>query len=231
MSGDVLTAEVDRAPWRGKTISEAKFRRMWGDASLSITEIGRRLGIGCNAVRSRAATRGLGERPIKHPRMSTKKIDDEAMRKLWVAGTPIDEICAKLGVGNASVRLAVQRLGLAARPRGGVRGARAMQVNGSDERLREMWEAGVRRDDIAAYFGFKPSGIRSAVKTLGLSPRAIGGPNRTITLDEFLQIGLARKLAESAARTQAEMIRREMADCTLNGSIPTGFHHAKAARS
>lgn len=49
---------------RGKAISEAEFRRMWQDASLSITDIGRHLGIGCNAVRSRAAVRGLGERPI-----------------------------------------------------------------------------------------------------------------------------------------------------------------------
>ena len=210
---------------RGKTISEAEFRRMWQDASLSITDIGRHLGIGCNAVRSRAAVRGLGERPIKHPRMTTKKIDDDAMRRLWAKGVPIEEICAALGVSKAPVRLAVKRLGLPARPNGGVRGTRAMVLNGSDGRLREMWEAGVRRADIAAHFGFKPAGIRGALKALGLDPRPVGGPNRTITLDEFLQIELDRKLAESAARTQAEMIRRNMAD--YSGARPTGIEHAR----
>lgn len=213
---------------RGKTISEAEFRRMWQDANLTITEIGRRLGIGCNAVRSRAAVRGLGERPIKHPRMSTKKIDDDAMRKLWAKGVPIDEICDQLGVGKASIRLAIKRLGLPARPHGGVRGTRAMVLNGLDGRMREMWEAGVRRADIAAHFGFKPAGIRRALKSLGLTPRAVGGPNRTITLDDFMQLELARKLAEQAARTQAEMIRRNMADHTNTGARPTGFEQARA---
>lgn len=213
---------------RGKTISEAEFRRMWQDESLTITEIGRRLGIGCNAVRSRAAVRGLGDRPIKHPRMSTKKIDDDAMRKLWVKGVPIDEICDRLGVGKASIRLAIKRLGLTARPHGGVRGTRAMMLHGLDGRLREMWEAGVKRADIAAHFGFKPAGIRRALKTLGLEPRPAGGPNRTITLDEFLQVELARKMAEQAARTQAEMIRRNMADYTNTGAQPTGFKQARA---
>lgn len=212
---------------RGKTISEAEFRRMWQDANLTITEIGRRLGVGCNAVRSRAAVRGLGDRPIKHPRMSTKKIDDDAMRKLWEKGVPIDEICDQLGVGKASIRLAIKRLGLLARPHGGVRGTRAMMLHGLDGRLREMWEAGVRRADIAAHFGFKPAGIRRALKTLCLEPRPAGGPNRTITLDEFLQIELARKLAESAARTQAEMMRRNMADYTNTGARPTGFEQAR----
>lgn len=210
---------------RGKTISEAEFRRMWLDPSVTITEIGRHLGIGCNAVRSRAAVRGLGDRPIKHPRMTTKKIDDDAMRRLWAKGVPIDEICATLGVSKTPVRLAVKRLGLPARPNGGVRGTRAMVLNGSDGRLREMWEAGVRRADIAAHFGFKPAGIRRALKSLGLDPRPVGGANRTITLDEFLQIELAARMAESAARTQAEMIRRNMAD--YSGSRPTGIEHAR----
>lgn len=214
----------------GKTISEAEFRRMWQDESLTITEIGRRLGIGCNAVRSRAAVRGLGDRPIRHPRMSTKKIDDDAMQKLWAKGVQIDEICARLGVGKASVRLAVKRLGLPARPHGGVRGTRAMVLNGLDGRLREMWEAGVRREDIAAHFGFKPAGIRRALKSIGLAPRPAGGPNRTITLDEFLQLELARKLAEQAAKTQAEMIRRNMADYTNTGAQPTGFKQARGLR-
>lgn len=213
---------------RGKTISEAEFRRMWQDESLTITEIGRRLGVGCNAVRSRAAVRGLGDRPIRHPRMSTKKIDDDAMQRLWAKGVPIDEICTKLGVGKASVRLAVKRLGLPARPHGGVSGMRAMVLNGLDGRMREMWEAGVRRADIAAHFGFKPAGIRRALKSLGLEPRPSGGPNRTITLDEFLQLELARKLAEQAAKTQAEMIRRNMADYTNTGAQPTGFKQARA---
>lgn len=103
-----------------------------------------------------------------------------------------------------------------------------MVLNGSDGRLREMWEAGVRRADIAAHFGFKSAGIRGALKTLGLDPRPVGGPNRTITLDEFLQIELARKLAESAARTQAEMIRRNMAD--YSGARPTGIEHARGRK-
>ena len=96
----------------GKRISEAEFRRMWADLSLSVTQIGERLGIGQTAVSSRAATRGLPARPKRGGR---KVLDPEALSRLWLARVGISDIAAALGCDPKTVRNTRKRLGLPAR--------------------------------------------------------------------------------------------------------------------
>ena len=151
---------------RGKTISEAEFRRMWQDRSLSLAQIGVALGITREAVRQRGKARNMPPR------------------------------------GDSKTHIAAVR---------------------DDDAFRRMWIAGVSTNDLMRLHGCSRSAILKAARRLGLSGRGHAFPG--IALDEFLQIELARKLAESAARTQAEMIRRNMAD--YSGARPTGIDHAR----
>lgn len=74
----------------GKTVSNAEFRRMWMDETITATEIGRRLGITVQAVRIRARVRNLP--PRKGGAGKVKKIDPVLFRKLWDANVSPVEI-------------------------------------------------------------------------------------------------------------------------------------------
>lgn len=94
---------------RGKTTSEAELRRLWLDKSVTLAEIGRRLGITQQAVTGRAERRGLPPRPMGPlPAIS----DDDLFRAMWSAGVTINDMAAHFGVNEKSIRNHVQRLGL-----------------------------------------------------------------------------------------------------------------------
>lgn len=98
---------------RGKRISEAEFRRLWDDLSITVAEIGERLGIGQTAVSSRARTRKLPPRPARNG--TAPVCDPDVLTRLWLADVPILEIAAALGCDEKTVRNTRRRLGLSER--------------------------------------------------------------------------------------------------------------------
>ena len=48
-----------------------------------------------------------------------RKIDPDALRAMWEAGTPTADIADQIGVTDRAVRWAVAKIGLPPRPRGG----------------------------------------------------------------------------------------------------------------
>lgn len=100
---------------RGKIVSEAEFRRMWADLTISQNEIGRRLGISGEAVRFRAAARNLPPRPKE--RRFAQVIDAERAARLYRSGLSEDAVAAVMGTKRPTVQGALNRLGVKRRGR------------------------------------------------------------------------------------------------------------------
>ena len=100
---------------RGKRISEAEFRRMWEDMSISQSEIGRRLGISANAVKMRAKTRKLPDRPKGRP--FARKMDHGRFVALYRAGLSMHAIARAEGCAEHTVFMALQRAEVESRHR------------------------------------------------------------------------------------------------------------------
>jgi len=100
---------------RGKRVSEAEFRRLWGDMSISVTEIGRRLGISGNAVKMRAKCRELPDRPRGRP--FARKHDHTRLISLYRAGLSMHAIARAEGCAEHTVFKALQRAGERSRHR------------------------------------------------------------------------------------------------------------------
>ncbi len=99
----------------GKAISEAEFRRMWMDESLSQNEIGRRLGVTGSAVRFRAKIRGLPDRASA--RMFARKFDHDRAVRLYRAGLALHVVAGMLGCTSSVVRHALGKAGVVIRGR------------------------------------------------------------------------------------------------------------------
>lgn len=100
---------------RGKTVSEAEFRRMWLDLSISQNAIGRRLGISGEAVRFRAASRSLPSRGKDRP--FARRFDHGRIVRLYRAGLSMDVIGRMLGCTRSVVRHALDNAGVPRRSR------------------------------------------------------------------------------------------------------------------
>jgi hypothetical protein len=94
---------------RGKIVSEAEFRRMWLDASLTAREIGERLGVTEQAVRCRAISRGLP--PRKGGGGKFRKIDPERFRRMWDANVGSADIARAFRVTQPCVNLRAREWG------------------------------------------------------------------------------------------------------------------------
>lgn len=119
----------------GKRISDAEFRRLWADLSITVAEIGERLGIGQTAVSSRARTRKLPPRPARNG--VTPVCNPAVLTRLWLADVPILEIAGALGCDEKTVRNTRRRLGLPERGPG----KRKTAVSLSDYRALQLRNA------------------------------------------------------------------------------------------
>ena len=138
----------------GKRVSEAEFRRMWADLSLSQAEIGRRLGISGEAVRFRAASRDLPPRPPQRP--FARQFDHERIVRLYLAGMSADAVAKRVGCSRAVVKAAVIRAGHQMRSR---------NMPGRpkpDDLLREAMAASAREEQAALRLAEMVDGIRRA---------------------------------------------------------------------
>lgn len=103
-------------PNRGKTVSEAEFRRMWQDPTISQGEIARRLGISGQAALYRALCRGLSPRPRQ--RLWTRTVDHERVARLYVSGLSIAAIAKLTGYSRGGIQNALRVKGVQPRPVG-----------------------------------------------------------------------------------------------------------------
>lgn len=91
-------------------MSMAEFRRLWGDKSMTLAQIGQQLGISQVAVSERARTRGLSNTRPMGPLPTIS--DDALFREMWSAGVLTVEMAQHFGVHQRSIRNHVTRLGL-----------------------------------------------------------------------------------------------------------------------
>lgn len=99
---------------RGKTLSHAEFARMWSDHGMTLAEIGSRLDISVQAVRCRAAARGLPARP-RHPRERFHLIgpgQEADFTSMWQAGVGRLEMARHFGTNEQRIGTTAARLGL-----------------------------------------------------------------------------------------------------------------------
>lgn len=94
---------------RGKVVSEAEFRRMWMDETITAREIGEQLGVSEQAVRFRAKNRGLP--PRKGGGGKFRKIDPVRFRRMWDANVGSADIARAFGVTQPGVNLRARQWG------------------------------------------------------------------------------------------------------------------------
>ena len=99
---------------RGKQVTMAEFKRLWDDLSLSLGDIGERLGITEQAVSLRGRRRGFPPRgwPVEKLRRS---IDEALFADMWRAGVSVSDICGHFGIAESTMRHNRDRLGLETR--------------------------------------------------------------------------------------------------------------------
>lgn len=95
---------------RGAQVSEAEFRRLIEDRSLTLWDIGNRLGISAEAVRGRAITRGISLRTCS--KQHIKAITDPEFAELFLANVGLEELAELYGCAPSCVTRSAKRLGL-----------------------------------------------------------------------------------------------------------------------
>lgn len=105
----------ERGAKRGPKLSEAEFRRLWADLSVSVAEIGRRLGISGNAVKQRAKVRNLPDRPKGRP--FARVHDHDRIVALYRSGLSMIAVARVMGCTLHNVLMALRRAGVPSRDR------------------------------------------------------------------------------------------------------------------
>lgn len=124
---------------RGKTVSEAEFRRMWRDKSMTLRQVGEALGITQAAVSARAGTRGLPPRAMGPVPIIT---DSRLFKAMWAAGVHNDDIARAFGVNEKTVRNHAKRIGLQRKAGGRGQGITAAQF--AEARIAAIMAAGAQ---------------------------------------------------------------------------------------
>jgi hypothetical protein len=99
---------------RGKKVSGAEFARMWNDYGMTLAEIGARLNISEQAVRCRAAARGLPARP-SYPRERFHLIrhgQEADFASMWRSGVGRREMADHFETNEQRIGTTAARLGL-----------------------------------------------------------------------------------------------------------------------
>lgn len=102
---------------RGKTTSEAEFRRLWMDRTLTQREIGEILGISTTAVQFRAKARGLPPRKKKVPIKALSLAKDPLFVEMMKANVMRTHINRYFGAKENVVNIAAKLAGVDRGPR------------------------------------------------------------------------------------------------------------------
>lgn len=199
----------------GRRTSEAEFRRLWLDTSISTEEIGRHLDISQQAVCCRAKARGLPPRGANRAtQWAITGERAEQLRAMWEAGVPSGEMLAYFGVTKETLIGTAARLGL---PRRGRQrrptttltayftgeGMCPLRLDGRRRRrepalVRELWEAGLAYADMAALMGVSTAAVQQFCRRRGWVRSMNHRPK--LTLAQWREQQFAARLAEVAAR-------------------------------
>lgn len=120
------------------------------------------------------------------------------------------EIGEKLGITRAAVRFRAKRRGLPARGYTDV----MLRRDYDADLLRQMWDARVHSEDIAAHFGFPHTCMNHYRRKLGLKSRGHGGRIEVIRIAQFFADERERVMAEGL-RKSAEETRQALLDAKL----------------
>lgn len=94
---------------RGKSVSQAEFKRLWEDETLTIAEIGLILNVQSTSVSLRAKKRGL---PKRMGGRKYKQIDTARLAAMWEARVDRGEIAAFFGLSESQLHRLARRDGL-----------------------------------------------------------------------------------------------------------------------
>lgn len=208
---------------RGRTISNAEFRRLWMDNTISTVEIGKLLGISKSAVRDRALSRGLPPRKRGLTKRANRRVTAEALRPLWDAGVNLAGLAEYFGVQLESIPKAARRLNMP--PRNLTRWnsitleqyRAGMCSPNSDVVIREMWAANVSGAQIASFLGVTKTTVYERAARMGLPKRGLHRGQYT-SLDEFTARKLAALMAAEAQKTRVQFRAAEMVDTFSNSA-------------
>ena len=203
-----MMSHADRARKRGPVVSEAEFRRLWADLTISVEEIGRRLGISGNAVRQRADVRGFAPRPRGRP--FARRCDHDQIVELYLSGLSMPKIAVRLGVTGNNVLMALRRAGIPSRDRKAGAGTGSLTRVAFGPDFDFLWQSGVRTADMAALYGCDPATVRDEAARRGHPPRA--HCRARPRLGDLAEWRLRRAMAASAAEEQAALRLAEMVD-------------------
>lgn len=134
-----------------------------------------------------------------------RRFSEASFRRLWSrSDLTAERIGVLMGVAPATVLRRAKALNLPSKSAG-------HRVDVDDEALREMWGLGVRSGDIGAALGVSQAYVSRRVKKLGLPHRRPGARSR-MTLSAYRETLLAKAMAETAVREQAQFKLAEMVD-------------------
>lgn len=124
------------------------------------------------------------------------------LRRLWLDGVPLPDICARYGCEPQAIRRRVQAMGLpkrVARP--------PIKIDGPD--FVAMYLAGVSYEEIARFFDAAPESVRHAKKRLGL-PNRVPGRSYRKTVEEW-RWECARERMAATARAEQQAAKERAA--------------------
>lgn len=142
----------------------------------------------------------------KEPLPRSTKFDQQIFEKLWNNhSVPTSRIAQAMGMTRQGVSWWAKNLGLPSR-------AHVRKQLFEEKLFREMWEAGVSTSDIARHFGAAHHSCSSVFarkmglpkRTKGKSGKMNGGWAANITLQEFWELRLGRKMQMEARKGHDE---------------------------
>lgn len=149
---------------RGKTISEAEFRRLWDDPEISSSAIAKRLDITVSAVCCRARIRGF-------PPRQKYMLPEKEFRELWNAGVRTGDIVRHYGCSHMTPPNMARHLGLPRRGKGFSQRGIRMEDYQAQRLAKEMAAEAARRQACVIASGqadfITTDGNRSGARPVG----------------------------------------------------------------
>ncbi|APZ53115.1 hypothetical protein Ga0080574_TMP2781 [Salipiger abyssi] len=123
----------------------------------------------------------------------TSSITAETLAPIWVnRGIPTQKVADMLGIERTTLSWKRSELGIAPRAKGRVPKA-------SEDTFRRMWLAGVNVREMVEFFGYRhKQAIHKRRDRLGLPPRPMGSKGKSITLAQFHEQEIARRMSAQA---------------------------------
>ncbi|MBY6005400.1 hypothetical protein KUV62_15855 [Salipiger bermudensis] len=123
----------------------------------------------------------------------TSNITAETLAPIWAnRGIPTQKVADMLGIERSTLCWKRSTLGIPPRVTGRVPKA-------DEDTFRRMWLAGVNVREMAEFFGYRcKQAVKKRRTRLGLPPRPVGSKGKSITLAQFHEQEIARRMSAQA---------------------------------